>query len=309
MLLACTTEGGIPGRRLRGMSPRASRSSFDIPHDTGFVEVGDRCWVARHDLVDVNVGLVAGDRGVVVVDTHSSAATARRVLEHVRARGAGDVVAVVNTHAHWDHVLGNGVFAEAYAGLRIVAHEDAAATLRDEGPEVLADAAQHTDVTGTMVVVPDQTFSSVKVIDLGDRIVEVVHPGRGHTGGDAVVRVADADVLYAGDLVEESGTPGYGTDCFPLDWSVTLDLVAGMLGAGSVVVPGHGLPVDRDFVMDQRASIGVVAELVRELAMSGVRPGDMPGRGEWPYPVEDLRHAFERGYAQLPRGSRSLPLL
>ncbi len=309
MLLACTTDSGIRGRRLRGMTARASRISSDIPHDTGFVEIGDRCWVARHELVDVNVGLVAGHRGVVVIDTHSSATAARGVLEHVRALGAGDVVAVVNTHAHWDHVLGNGVFTEAYDGLRIVAHEDVAATLRDRASEVLAAAAQHTDVTGTTVVVPDQTFSSVKVVDLGDRIVEVVHAGRGHTSGDAVVRVAAADVLYAGDLVEESGMPGYGADCFPLDWPVTLDLVTGMLGAGSVVVPGHGQPVDRDFVMDQRASIGVVAELVRELATSGVRPDDMPGRGEWPYPAEDLRHAFARGYAQLPRSSRSLPLL
>jgi glyoxylase-like metal-dependent hydrolase (beta-lactamase superfamily II) len=291
------------------MTAGASRSSFDIPHDTGFVEVGDRCWVARHELVDVNVGLVAGDLGVVVIDTHSSAATARRVLEHVRALGAGEVVAVVNTHAHWDHVLGNGVFAQEYDGLRIVAHEDVAATLRDEADEVLAEAGRHTDVAGTTVVVPDHTFSSVKVVDLGDRIVEVVHPGRGHTAGDAVVRIADADVLYAGDLVEESGMPGYGSDCFPLDWPVTLDLVSGMLGVGSVVVPGHGLPVDKDFVTDQRASIGVVAELVRELATSGVRPDDMRGRGEWPYAAEDLRHAFERGYAQLPRSSRSLPLL
>ena len=64
----------------------------------------------------------------------------------------------------------------------------------------------------------DHTFSSVRSIDLGDRVVELVHPGRGHTGGDLVVRVPDADVLLAGDLVEESAPPSYGPDCFPLDW-------------------------------------------------------------------------------------------
>jgi glyoxylase-like metal-dependent hydrolase (beta-lactamase superfamily II) len=286
-----------------------SMPRFDIPHDTGFVEIADRCWVARHQLVDVNVGVVAGSRGLVVVDTHSSALTARPVVERVRALGAGEVVAIVNTHAHWDHVLGNGTFVEAYDAPPVVAHEDTAATLREHGQAMVDSLADRLDMTGTTPVVPDQTFSSAKVIDLGDRIVEVVHLGRGHTGGDAVVRVADGDVLYAGDLVEESGVPGFGDDCFPLDWPETLDLMIGMLGGDSLVVPGHGLPVDKDFVMHQRASIGAVAEGIRDLAGRGVAVKDMPRETAWPYPAEDLQQAFLRGAAQLPRGARSLPLL
>lgn len=286
-----------------------STRRFDIPHDTGFVEIADRCWVARHRLVDVNVGVVGGSRGLVVIDTHSSAVTARPVVEHVRALGAGEVVAIVNTHAHWDHVLGNGTFAEAYGAPPVVAHEDTAATLREHGQAMVDSLTDRLDMTGTTAVVPDQTFSSAKVVDLGDRIVEVAHLGRGHTGGDAVVRVPDTDVLYAGDLVEESGVPGFGDDCFPLEWPETLDLMIGMLGGGSVVVPGHGLPVDKDFVMHQRASIGAVAEGIRDLVGRGVAVDDMARETSWPYPAEDLQQAFLRGAAQLPRGARSLPLL
>jgi glyoxylase-like metal-dependent hydrolase (beta-lactamase superfamily II) len=296
------------------MSERQPARRFDIAQDSGFVEVADRCWVARHALVDVNVGVVGGGRGLVMVDTHASAATARAVLEQVRALGAGEVVAVVNTHAHWDHVLGNGTFRAEYTEVPVLAHEDTAKAVREHEEQLLAQAGRHTDVTDTGVVVPDQTFSSAKVVDLGDRFVEVVHLGRGHTAGDAVVRVPDADVLYAGDLVEESterdAVPGFGDDCYPLDWPATLDLLTGMVGQSSVVVPGHGLPVDREFVMDQRAAIGVVAEMVRDLAGQGVRPEDMATAGEWPYPPEELTHAFARGLAQLPRSSRSsLPLL
>ena len=39
------------------------------------------------------------------------------------------------------------------------------------------------------IVLPTETFSSARVVDLGDRLVELVHPGRGHTAGDLVVRV------------------------------------------------------------------------------------------------------------------------
>ena len=51
---------------------------------------------------------------------------------------------------------------------------------------------------------PERTFSSAIALDLGDRYVELVHPGRGHTAGDLVVRVPDADVVLAGDLVEQA---------------------------------------------------------------------------------------------------------
>lgn len=286
-----------------------STRRFDIRHDTGFVEIADRCWVARHEVADVNVGVVAGSRGLVVVDTHSSALTARPVIERIRSLGAGAVVAVVNTHAHWDHVLGNGTFVEEYDAPPVVAHEDAAAAVREHGRTMVEALSDRLDMTGTTPVVPDQTFSSAKVIDLGDRIVEVVHLGRGHTAGDAVMRVSDADVTYAGDLVEQSGVPGFGDDCFPLEWPETLDLMIGMLGGDSLVVPGHGLPVDKDFVMHQRASIGAVAEGIRDLAGRGVAAKDMAEETSWPYPAEALEHAFLRGLAQLPRSAKTLPLL
>ena len=161
----------------------------------------------------------------------------------------------------------------------------------------------------TPIVPADTTFSSVTAIDLGDRAVELVHPGRGHTGGDLVVRLDDADVLLAGDLVEESGMPAYGDDCFPMEWPTSLDLVLNLVGPNTVVVPGHGAPVDRDFVQEQRSAIGVVAETIRDLAGRGVPLGQALESAEWPYPSERLANAVRRGYEQLPRSSKRLPLI
>jgi glyoxylase-like metal-dependent hydrolase (beta-lactamase superfamily II) len=285
--------------------------------DGHFVEVADRCWVARHELLDVNVGVVGGERGLLVIDTHTSEPAARGVVERVRGLGAGQVVAVVNTHAHFDHYFGNVVFAEEYDGLVIHAHEDAAAAMVDGGPAV-QETARHDDdpdagqIAQTRLRLPDRTFSSAMAIDLGDRFVELFHPGRGHTGGDAVVRVPETDVLFAGDLVEESalrnGVPGFGDDCFPLEWPFTLDLLISMLTGDSVVVPGHGLPVGREFVSEQRGSIGMVAEQIRELAGNGVPAAEALSAGSWPYPAEELGQAVARGYDQLPRSARTLPL-
>lgn len=279
-----------------------------------FVEVADRVWVSRQEWFDLNVCVVGGERGLVVVDTHASATAARAVVEGVGRLGAGDVVAVVNTHEHFDHTFGNATLREAYgAALPIVATEEAAARTVAAGERIKAayadsDDPRRAEVLETQVVPASETFSSVRTLDLGDRVLELVHPGRGHTGGDLVVRVPDVDVLLAGDLVEESAPPAYGGDCYPLEWPATLQVLLGLLGEATVVVPGHGAVVDRDFVMSQQHEVAAVAETIHQLAARGVRPEDALGAGEWPFPADRLADAVRRGYAHLPRGARQLPL-
>ena len=286
-----------------------------------FTEVADGVWVARYEWFDVNVSLIRGDRGLLAVDTHASALAARAVLDDVRRLGAGEVVSVVNTHEHFDHTFGNGEFRAAYGDVPIHAHETAAERTLAAGERIkgLYDATENVDdphreeVQATEIVPATTTFSSALALDLGDRVVELVHPGRGHTGGDLVVRVPDVDVLLAGDLVEESavrdGVPGFGTDSFPLEWPLSLDLVLGLLTPQSVVVPGHGAPVDRGFVEDQRNAIGIVAETIRDLATRGVPVGDALEAAEWPFPREYLGDAVRLGYEHLPRSQKRLPLL
>ena len=279
-----------------------------------FVEVADRVWVARYDWFDVNVSVVEGERGLLVVDTHASRAAAEEVIGDLRRLSSRPVVEIVNTHVHVDHVLGNGAFRAAYGAVPVTAHEEAAAALPEQAAAAQATARASSDpreqgIADTEVVVPDRTFSSVTAIDLGDRVVELVHPGRGHTSGDLVARVEGADVLLAGDLVEEAGNPVWGEDSWPMDWPLSLDLVLGLAGPGTVVVPGHGAPVDLDFVTEQRSAIGVVAETVRDLAGRGVPLSQALDAGQWPYPAEELVHAVRRGYEQLPRSQKRLPLV
>ncbi|MGH3472642.1 MAG: MBL fold metallo-hydrolase [Nocardioidaceae bacterium] len=323
-------------------------------HGQGFVEVAERCYVARYREWDVNVGLVVGSDAVLVVDTRASEPQGRVALDDVRRIAATKPPSwVVNTHEHFDHVLGNLAFADA----TIYAHELAAAHMAEaaariqrvivadpdldpDHPEITGEVLQ--DVVDSRVRLPDRTFSSAATIDLGDRYVELLHPGRGHTDGDLVLRVPDVDLMFVGDLVEESAdreaTPGFGGDCYPLEWAPTLDLVISMLTPASVVVPGHGRVVNRIFVEQQRGDISDVAEMIRALAAAGVplddalevgsqtsreaplaqaygaTGGELPNLGAeqpepsaaapsgeigWPFPSHYLGDAVRRGYAQL----------
>ena len=281
-----------------------------------FIEVADRVWMARYEWFDVNVSVVAGDDGLLVLDTNATPELARGVLSDLRRLTGRPIRWAVNSHVHFDHTFGNGVFAAE--GAELICHESAADELPAHAADVRQRAAADDDPRAAALldvepVVPERTFSSVISLDLGDRLVELVHPGRGHTSGDLVVRVPDADVVLAGDLVEQStdreAVPGFGDDCYPMEWPLTLDVVLGLTTTSSVIVPGHGTPVDREFMEDQRNAIGVVAETIRDLAIRGVPVGQALDAGTWPYPKPHLAAAVRRGYEHLPRSQQRLPLV
>lgn len=285
----------------------------------GFREVADRVWVARYPWCDVNVVLVAGSAGALVVDTHGSAAAAREVVDDLRrVTPKAAVVGVVNTHEHFDHTFGNATMLDAFGAVPVHAHEVAAARTEAAGERTKRrysddpDDPHSGEVLATTIVPADHTFTLSAMLELGDRQVELVHPGRGHTGGDLVARVADADVLLAGDLVEESAPPAYGDDAYPLEWPRTLGRVLDLLGPDSVIVPGHGAVVDRTFVERQRAGVVAVAATIEQLVINGVAVDDALDGADWPWPREGLAAAVRRGYDQLSssrarasRGSRN----
>jgi glyoxylase-like metal-dependent hydrolase (beta-lactamase superfamily II) len=273
---------------------------------TDFVEVADRVWVARYEWADANVTAIGSDKGLVVVDTHGSTAAGRAVLDDLRRIGAAPVTAVINTHWHWDHTFGNAAFREADPAVPIHAHEDAAVMLAEKGEYMKGRFAESPDephsaeVADTELVIPDQTFTSTKVLDLGDRTIELAFPGRGHTSGDIVIRIPDVDVVLAGDLVEESAKPWIGMDSWPLEWPSSLDVVLGPITTSHQVVPGHGVPVGRDFVQTQRNELAAIADTVRALSGEGLPVERAVAEGDWPWETDDrIENAVRRGYVQL----------
>jgi cyclase len=90
------------------------------------VPIGDGIFVFTekfgHAIVSGNSLVIEGDAGVVVVDTGHHPSLTRRMIEDIRAATAKPVQYVVNTHWHADHVSGNFVYAQAFPGVKFVAH-------------------------------------------------------------------------------------------------------------------------------------------------------------------------------------------
>ena len=277
-----------------------------------FVEIADRVWVARYEWMDVNVTAIGSDRGLVVVDTHGSTAAGRNVLTDLDRLGVGPVAHVVNSHWHWDHTFGNAAFREIALDVPIHAHKEAARSLADQGKRIKERFAESpddphgTEVAVTEIVIPNQTFVDSFALDLGDRVLELMFPGRGHTSGDIVARLVDAEVLVAGDLVEESAKPWIGLDSWPLEWPATLDVMLELMTEHTLVIPGHGSTVDRAFVQVQRDEVGDIVETVQTLAGLGVPADRAVVDGAWPWEVDfRIHNAVSRGYEALESAQKA----
>jgi glyoxylase-like metal-dependent hydrolase (beta-lactamase superfamily II) len=258
---------------------------------TAWQEVADRVWVRRYDPYDVNVTVVAGAAGALLVDTRTSLAEAAEVRQHLTGLPIPALSALVLTHHHLDHCLGAG----AFTGLPVWGSEGCRAALRSHGIEqrerwvARLPEDRAVDVRASPIVPPDHTVRELAELDLGGRRVALRFLGRGHTDHDLVVHVPDAGTVLAGDLVEVGAPPAF-EEAHPFAWPATLGRLEA-LGADAVV-PGHGAPTDAGFLATQREQLAQLAALCRE-ALGGRRSPDAVLHAS-PFPATTTRVALAR---------------
>lgn len=183
-----------------------------------------------------NAGFIVGSNGVLVVDTFLGPAPAKDLLAEIRKVTNLPIRYVVNTHYHLDHTGGNAVFEDA--GATIVAHRNLRGWLRTENLKFFGPTPKPEDKARVeSLVQPEMVYSDAVDIYLGSRLVQVRYM-LGHTGGDSVVTVPDANVVFGGDLVWQKHLPNL-IDATTSEWVKTLEkLLADHPSA--TFVSGHG---------------------------------------------------------------------
>lgn len=264
----------------------------------GWVEIGDRVFVRRYAFYDQNIGVVLGGDEALVVDTRSTHAQAREILADLRALTTARVTVVVDTHGHFDHAYGNHAFRPA----TIWGHERCVDFMARTGearrPRIAAETPEiAADLADVIIDPPDRVFDDRATVEVGGRQVELQFLGRGHTDHDAVVVVPGADVLFAGDLLENGAVPYFG-DGYPLDWPATAAAMVPLVTG--VVVPGHGGHANQAFASAQAASLSALADLARRVLAGELTLDDAIAAHPFPeHPPGDARRPFERALQQL----------
>jgi glyoxylase-like metal-dependent hydrolase (beta-lactamase superfamily II) len=237
--------------------PRSGVEPAATPAVGAWRELRSGVYVAVAEPESVNLGLIVGSQHTLLIDTGGSPAQGRALRASLTAVTDLPLTAVVVTHWHYDHAFGLAAFAD----IPRIAHESVRFRLSSAGA---AADARRLRLDHHELGQPNVEIAVATALDLGDRRVEIAHLGRGHTDGDLVVVVPDADVLFAGDLLESAGPPSFGPDSVPEEWPATLDAVIGLMTATTLAVPGHGEPVGREFVFEQRGRIAAQAARQQE---------------------------------------------
>lgn len=258
-----------------------------------FEQLGDGVFRRRYESLDVNVGVVLGEKAALVIDTRASLREASELQREMADLTDRPVRWVVNTHWHFDHTFGNA----AFDGAEIWGHELCRVALVHRGEEMKKQAmgwfpSERTEEIDEVEIAPPvKTFSEQASLDVG-RQIEMSYHGLGHTDSDIVVRVPDADVAFFGDLIEEGAPPSFG-DGYPVSWPLALRLASESLPG--VIVPGHGDVVDAAFVHSQHEELVVVAEMSSRYVAGEIDLEEAVANG--PYPEEVMKSALVRAQA------------
>ena len=226
-----------------------------------------------------NIGVLAGDEGVFLVDAEWPQLHAK-VLASVAHISKRPIRYLINTHWHWDHVGGDALFARAgtviYSSPETRRHIVEAQASGTTGQPYAPDPAG----------IPSVTIGTGTQFHIAGQTVEIIHAPPAHTDGDLIVRFVEADVIQTGDtffhgFYPDIDQPHGGT----IDGMIAFyDTLYKLCGPGTKIIPGHGPLANRDDVREYQAMLREVRKRVAHAVDAGMTEEQLLAS----HPLDDL---------------------
>ena len=196
-----------------------------------------------------NIGASVGPDGILLVDTGFKE-TADALSTVVQRLGQGDVVYIINTHLHGDHIGGNWICGKN-------------ATMVDF--ENLEECMSYGFVfpgNGDLEGKLEKAFGPYYSINFNGEKIQIIPCPNIHSEGDLLVHFSKSGVVHMGDLLLTQSFPAVGSQV--KEYLVFLDKIVSIFPSSTKFIAGHG----RDYTMDNlkeyrrmlRTTIGIVQE-------------------------------------------------
>ena len=185
-----------------------------------------------------NIGFIVGDKCVAVIDTGGSVMIGEELHSAVTATTDKPICYVINTHVHFDHVLGNLAFTgdkpefAGHAGLADAIEVNRDYFLKEFG-KYLGDSPTRQSIIG-----PTLSVNDTLTVDLGNRELLLTAYPPAHTHTDLTVFDKKTGTLWTGDLVFREHIPVI--DGSLKGWLAVMDKL--MTVDVTCIIPGHGPP-------------------------------------------------------------------
>lgn len=225
-----------------------------------------------------NPAFVVTDEGVVVIDPGSSVQTGEMVLRQVAGVTDKPVVAVLNTHVHGDHWLGNHAIREAYPEVPVYGHPKMIAQVKKgAGEEWVGRMMRATEgaTAGTMVIGPNLEVKHGDELSIGGMTFRFHHVGTAHSQTDVMIEVPERELLFMADNANNQRIVRMDDGTFTGN-AETLNYALEI--PAKVYVPGHGKTGSIEFVRDYRDYLAELYAAVEELYDEGLQPFEMKER-------------------------------
>ena len=221
-----------------GSDAAASGATFNLTqvapgvyvHHGRMVSIDDP---GRDDIA--NIGFIVGSQCVAVIDTGGSVRVGEQLRQAIRQTTRVPVCYVINTHIHYDHVLGNAAFADP--GVEFIGHAQLAPAMQANKEFFLSNFRHELGKAGAAAVIPPgRLVQDTLVLDLGGRKLLLTAYPPAHTNNDLSVYDEQTRTLWLSDLLFMQRLPAL--DGSLKGWLAVLHKLTAM--PADRAIPGHG---------------------------------------------------------------------
>ncbi len=190
--------------------------------------------------LNANFGAVVTKKGVVLIDSGPSIASARALEASIREQLHKPVIAVINTGSQDHRWLGNGYFADK--NIPVYALSSTVTTQKKMVEQEIRHIRDYGDVFKVQkaYTAPKPLPAPEGKVAIGGETFVLRTFGDAHFPGDATVWVARYKVLFSGDMIYVDRMLGIHPWSKVLTWQPAFHKAEKAYANAVAIVPGHG---------------------------------------------------------------------